>query len=128
MGTELTIEEGLGITAVFGVTEQFEGGPGVIHGGVLSAAFDEAMGSTSIHLHTPVVTAHLEVDFVQPILLGSRLHVRARIVGSVGRKLYTSAEAFVDESESVVATSRALFLTIDPKEHFKDSAALSSRL
>ncbi len=127
MGTELVLEEGLGITAVFDVTEQFEGGPGVIHGGVLSAAFDEAMGSTSIHLHTPVVTAHLEVDFAQPILLGSRLEVRARIVGVVGRKLYTTAEAFVDDSGRPVATSRALFLAINPEEHFKDSAALSSR-
>lgn len=128
MGTQIVVDEGLGITGIFDVTEQFEGGPGVIHGGVLSAAFDEAMGSASIHLYAPVVTAHLEIDFARPILLGSRLTIRARIVGMVGRKLYTTAEAFVDEDETVVATSRALFLTIDPREHFKDSAARSSRL
>lgn len=128
MGTEIHIGEGLDIIGVFDVTEQFEGGPGVIHGGVLSAAFDEAMGSVSVHVYAPVVTAHLEVDFIKPILLGSRLEVRARIVGMRGRKLYTEAEAFIDDSDSPVATSRALFLTINPEEHFKDSVALSSRL
>ncbi len=128
MGTKIILEEGLGVTGVFDVTEEFEGGPGVIHGGVLSAAFDEAMGSISSHLNTPVVTAHLEIDYARPILLGSRLEIRARIAGMVGRKLYTTAEAYVDGSGLVVATSRALFLTIDPEEHFKDTAALSSRL
>ncbi len=128
MGTELMIGEGLGLIAVFDVTEEFEGGPGVIHGGVLSAAFDEAMGSTSVHLYTPVVTAHLEVDFAKPILLGSRLEIRARIVGMLGRKLYTDAAAYVDGSEEPVATGRALFLTINPEEHFKASSGLSSRL
>lgn len=128
MATEIYVGEDLDITGVFDVTEQFEGGPGVIHGGVLSAAFDEAMGSVSVHMFVPVVTAHLEVDFAKPILLGSRLEVRARIVGQLGRKLYTSAEAFVDDSDVPVATSRALFLTINPEEHFKDSLAHSSRL
>ena len=128
METQISIGEGLDITAVFEVSEEFEGGPGVIHGGVLSAAFDEAMGSTSVHIYTPVVTAHLEVDFARPILLGSRLVVKAQIEGMRGRKLYTSAEAFVDDGEIPVATSRALFLTIDPEEHFKGSVAKSSRL
>lgn len=129
MGTQIVVGEALDITAMFDVTERFEGGPGVIHGGVLSSAFDEAMGSVSIHLNQPVVTAHLEIDFARPILLGSRLVIQARIVGQLGRKLYTTAEAFIDgDEETVVATSRALFLTINPQEHFKDSAALSSRL
>ena len=72
-------------------------------------------------LGTAVVTGHLQIDFARPIPLGSVLEFRARIDGTVRRKVYTSSEARIvagaAASDAVVATSRGLFLTIKP-EHF----------
>ena len=48
-------------------------------------------------LRRPVVTGHLQIDFAAPIPLGSVLELRARIDGTVRRKVYTSAEARIVE-------------------------------
>lgn len=113
---------GLEVTGRLEVAKKYQGGPGVIHGGILSTAFDEAQGMACMALGSPVVTGHLEIDFARPIPLGSVLEFRARIDGVVRRKVYTSAEAVIVEGptadpDTVVGTSRGLFLTIT-SEHF----------
>ena len=105
---------GLEVTGRLEVAKKYQGGPGVIHGGILSTAFDEAQGMACMALGSPVVTGHLEIDFARPIPLGSVLEFRARIDGVVRRKVYTSAEAVIVEGptadpDTVVGTSRGLF-------------------
>ena len=39
--------EGLGISAEFEVTDHHQGAPGIAHGGLLAAAFDEALGRST---------------------------------------------------------------------------------
>lgn len=114
--------EGLEVWGRLDVAKRYQGGPGVIHGGILSTAFDEAQGMACLALGHRVVTGHLEIDFAKPIPLGSVLEMRARVDGTVRRKVYTSAEAVIVEGptadpDTVVGTSRALFLTITD-EHF----------
>ncbi|MCQ4124949.1 PaaI family thioesterase [Rhodococcus erythropolis] len=114
--------DGLEVTGRLEVAKKYQGGPGVIHGGILSTAFDEAQGMACMALGSPVVTGHLEIDFARPIPLGSVLEFRARIDGVVRRKVYTSAEAVIvvgptADPDTVVGTSRGLFLTIT-SEHF----------
>ncbi|MFE3292842.1 PaaI family thioesterase [Rhodococcus sp. NPDC059234] len=125
MAMVFVAEEGIEVSGRLTVVNRYQGGPGVIHGGILSTAFDEVQGMACMLLGGPVVTGHLEIDFARPIPLGSVLEFRARIDGMVRRKVYTSSEARVVEgpaaSDEVVATSRGLFLTIDP-EHFTPMA------
>ena len=52
--------EGLEITAEFTVTENHQGAPGLAHGGLLSLAFDEALGKLMWLLRAPAVTGRLE--------------------------------------------------------------------
>lgn len=123
MAMSFTAGEGLEVTGRLEVAKKYQGGPGVIHGGILSTAFDEVQGMACFVLGRPVVTGHLEIDFAKPIPLGSVLEFRARIEGTVRRKVYTTAEAFIVEGpgadlDTVVGTSRGLFLTISP-EHFE---------
>ncbi|MFC4603750.1 PaaI family thioesterase [Rhodococcus kronopolitis] len=117
--------EGLEVSGRLTVAPRYQGGPGVIHGGILSVAFDEVQGMACMVLGGPVVTGHLEIDFARPVPLGSVLEFRARIEGMVRRKVYTSAEARIVEGaaagDAVVATSRGLFLTITA-EHFTPMA------
>lgn len=84
----VTAGEGATSTATMSVPQWMEGGPGVIHGGLLSAAFDEVMGTTALLIGVPVVTGHLEIDFAKPIPIGSSLWFTGEVLGRVGRKIY----------------------------------------
>jgi acyl-coenzyme A thioesterase PaaI-like protein len=117
--------EGATLTARMQVAPRFEGGPGVIHGGILSTAFDEALGLTHWIVGMIAVTVHLEVDFAKPIPLGSELRIEATAHGTVRRKLYTSGVAYLGDDTEPVGSSHAIYFSINPLEHFKESFAES---
>ena len=48
--------ENLDLTGKFTVTENHQGAPGLAHGGLLSLAFDEALGKLMWLIRTPAVT------------------------------------------------------------------------
>ncbi len=109
---------GVSVTAQFEVTEAHQGAPGLIHGGLLAAAFDEVMGSVTWLLRVPAVTGRLETDFVKPVPVGRVVHLRAWCVGQSGRKFYHRAEARLDGPEGqLVARAAALFVAVK-LEHF----------
>jgi acyl-coenzyme A thioesterase PaaI-like protein len=110
--------EGLTLTGRFTVTEHHQGAPGLAHGGLLTAAFDDALGSLNWLLTAPAVTARLEVDFRRPVPVGSTLHIEARVVGIKGRKVFSRAVGRLDDPEGPVAlTAAAMFIQV-PLEHF----------
>ena len=85
------VGNGMDITAEFVVSENHQGAPGLAHGGLLSLAFDEALGKLMWLLRAPAVTARLETDFIKPVPMGSKLFITAEITGQVNRKVYCSA-------------------------------------
>ena len=112
--------EGLTVDAQMPVLDWMQGGPGVIHGGVLSAAFDEVMGTSPLLVGRPVVTAHLEIDYAKPIPLGSTLYFHARILGRQRRKIYIEAFAHLGDPQERVAGAHSVFVIIDVEAHFAD--------
>jgi acyl-coenzyme A thioesterase PaaI-like protein len=110
----------LSVHAVFDVTDVHQGAPGLAHGGLLSTAFDEALGALNWLLLVPAVTARLEVDFRRPVPVGSVLHIDARLTGILGRKVYTQAVGRLGEDGPVALTASALFLQV-PLEHFLEN-------
>ena len=117
-----TAGDSLDITAVFTVTENHQGAPGLAHGGLLSLAFDEAHGKLMWLLRSPAVTAHLETDFLLPVPIGSRLYIKAQIIGQKGRKVFTYAEGHLNSVEGPLAvTSSSLFIIV-PMSHFLENA------
>lgn len=110
----------LSVHATFEVTEQHQGAPGLAHGGLLSTAFDEALGALNWLLMAPAVTARLETDFRRPVPVGSVLHIDAWIVGQAGRKVYTRAVGRLGEDGPEALTASALFLQV-PLQHFVDN-------
>lgn len=108
----------LGLTAKFTVTENHQGAPGLAHGGLLSLAFDEALGKLMWLIRTPAVTGRLETDFLLPVPMGRTLYIDARITGQAGRKIYTQAEGRLDSTSGEIAVrASALFIAV-PMEHF----------
>ncbi|MGL4306757.1 MAG: PaaI family thioesterase [Mycobacteriaceae bacterium] len=122
LGTKFYAGEGISVRADFDVHDRFEGGPGVIHGGILSCAFDEVQGMLGLIAQIPMVTAHLEIDYSAPIPIGSSLEFRSVMEGVVDRKVYTRAEAYHRGTDRLVASSRALFIRIVPEAHFANAA------
>ncbi|UVF79417.1 PaaI family thioesterase [Gordonia mangrovi] len=114
------------VTAAMDVPARFEGGPGVIHGGVLSTAFDDVMGMVPLLIGPAAVTAHLEVDYQRPIPIGSRLHFTATLLGRQRRKVYAEAVAHLGDPDQPVATAHAILVTINAREHFADHLSNSA--
>jgi acyl-coenzyme A thioesterase PaaI-like protein len=116
------VGEGLTITAQFTVTENHQGAPGLAHGGLLSLAFDEALGKLMWLLRAPAVTARLETDFLAPVPIGSVLYITAEIVGQQGRKVYSVAEGRLNGPDGPIATRAASLFIIVPMKHFLENA------
>ena len=114
--------EGLDISAEFTVTENHQGAPGLAHGGLLSLAFDEALGKLMWLIRSPAVTARLETDFLKPVPMGTTLHITARITGQVNRKVYTAAEGRLGGPDGEIAVKAAALFVIVPMSHFLENA------
>lgn len=106
-------DDGLSVRSRFDVAPDHQGAPGILHGGLLTAAFDEAMGSAHSMFALPAVTARLETDFRAPVPVERTVWLRSRVDALVGRKILVSSAAYLDELDgTVVGTARALFLTV----------------
>ncbi|OEU86434.1 thioesterase [Streptomyces abyssalis] len=117
---EVRAGEGVDVTAEFTVRPVHQGAPGLAHGGVLSTALDETMGSLGWLMHMIVVTGHLETDFVRPVPVGTVLHLSAAVTAVDGRKVFTRATGRIGGPEGPVAVrAEALFIKVDV-EHFTD--------
>ena len=116
------VGEGANLTAEFTVTHDHQGAPGLAHGGLLSLAFDEALGKLMWLIRSPAVTARLETDFLKPVPMGSTLHITAEISGQVGRKVYTRAEGRLDSPNGPLAVKAAALFVVVPMSHFLENA------
>ena len=88
------------------------------HGGLLSLAFDEAIGKLMWLLRAPAVTGKLVTDFIKPVPVGSKLFIKAEIVGQQGRKVYGIAEGRLNGPEGELALKSQAIYIIVPVEHF----------
>ena len=116
------VGEGLSISAQFTVTENHQGAPGLAHGGLLSLAFDEALGKLMWLLRAPAVTARLETDFLLPVPIGTTLYMSAHITGQQGRKVYSVAEGRINSVDGPLAVRAASLFIIVPMKHFLENA------
>ena len=123
-GLHLVAHAGAGadLTAEFTVTENHQGAPGLAHGGLLSLAFDEALGKLMWLIRAPAVTARLETDFLKPVPMGTTIHITARITGQVNRKVYTAAEGRLGGADGEIAVKAAALFVVVPVSHFLENA------
>ncbi|AFR47510.1 thioesterase superfamily protein [Gordonia sp. KTR9] len=119
--------DGFSVDAQMPIDQWMEGGPGVIHGGILSTALDDVMGMLPRLLGPPGVTVHLQVDFLQPVPVGKTLHIHASVLGKQRRKIYTEATAHLGDPARPVARGNGVFVTINAREHFADHVENSAK-
>jgi acyl-coenzyme A thioesterase PaaI-like protein len=90
----------------------YEGPPGCVHGGYVSAVFDELLGATQTLSGTAGMTARLIVNYRRPTPLHKDLVMEGRMVRVDGRKVFVEATCSADGE--VTAEAEGLFVTIDP--------------
>ncbi|HEY0416829.1 MAG TPA: PaaI family thioesterase [Gaiellaceae bacterium] len=109
-------EEGLTEYAAYVVLdERHQGGPGLVHGGVVSAALDEAAGLLATWYAFPTVTARIFVRYRRPVPINTELLLTARLVDARGRRLHVDAQ--LTDGDETLAECRAALLHV-PLEHF----------
>jgi acyl-coenzyme A thioesterase PaaI-like protein len=101
--------------ASFSFDERHQGGPGIVHGGLVSAALDEASGLLATWYRFPAVTARIFVRYRRPVPINAKLALAARVVGESGRRIHVDADLRLEEE--ILAEARGAFLHV-PLEHF----------
>ncbi len=94
---------------------QHQGAPGIVHGGIVGAALDEACGLLATWYRFPTVTARIAVRFRQPVPINQKLQATAAVRTSRGRRIEVTAE--LRDGREVLAEADATFLHV-PLEHF----------
>jgi acyl-coenzyme A thioesterase PaaI-like protein len=112
----LPTEEGIQrYEAGFSFAERHQAAPGIVHGGLVGAALDEACGLLATWHRFPTVTARIFVRFRRPVLIHKALTVAAWVTDSRGRRIRIDGE--LRDGEEILAEARAAFLHV-PLEHF----------
>lgn len=89
----------------------YEGGPGLVHGGILALLLDHAMGHAAVTEQLGAMTTELTLRYRRPTPLGRPLRVRANLNRMSGRLLTLTGDITVDDVVTVQATAKFLQLT-----------------
>jgi uncharacterized protein (TIGR00369 family) len=98
------------VTARYTPPDDYEGYPGVLHGGIIAALLDE-VGSRAGMIGSPdhfMVTAKLDVKYRRPTPTGQPLELYGRLLKRSGRRAV--AEAEVRLPDGTVTATAALML------------------
>ncbi|MBN2512682.1 MAG: PaaI family thioesterase [Sedimentisphaerales bacterium] len=96
-----------GVSASFVCNENFEGYPGILHGGVISMILDSAMGNCMFSHGRATVTVEMNTKFRHPVVTGRKAIVTAHIV-RVSHPLYI-LEARITQDAEIKAASTGKF-------------------
>lgn len=95
-------------------TEDHVGFPGYVHGGLVGAVLDDAMGRCTAMLHRWVMTARQQLRFRNGGPIGTPLRVEARMTRIQRRVITAQGTVYLPDGD-VVAESEATFLPVpDP--------------
>ena len=97
----------------FGLHHQ--GGPGIVHGGIVGAALDEACGLLATWHRFPAVTARIAIRYRRPVPINRPLRISSRVTADRGRRIEIAAE--LRDGDELLAEADGAFLHV-PLEHF----------
>jgi acyl-CoA thioesterase FadM len=86
-----------------------------VHGGLVSAALDEACGLLATWYRFPSVTARIFARYRRPVPINRELLVRAWVTDTRGRRTHVEAELLL--GDETLAEARCAFLNVS-LEHF----------
>ena len=116
---EFTREYGEGTLELRGIcSPEYEGGPGVAHGGWTAALLDELLG-TCVNAGSPIaVTGTLTIVYVRPLPVGRQLVCRAWVQARENRKIQARGEVRLASSDALLTEATGTFVTV-PTDHYQ---------
>lgn len=100
----------------FSLGEEYSGGPGIVHGGIIAVLLDEAMGKVGRFRGVRAVTAELKIEYLRPVPVGQEILVEAREVEMNGRNMFREGE--IRSARGVVlarGTGRFVDISMPPR-------------
>jgi acyl-coenzyme A thioesterase PaaI-like protein len=95
--------------------ERHQAAPGIVHGGLVAAALDEACGLLATWHSFPTVTTRIFVRYRRPVAINTEVLVRATVDSAHGRRL--RIRGVLLDGDDILAEAKAAFLHV-PLEHF----------
>jgi len=117
-GMQLTFEQDnlqRRIVGRFVMGERYQGGGGMLHGGIIAVLLDEAMGKVCRFREARAVTAEMTIDYLKPIRVDQEIVVEAFETAARGRNLFHMGE-IRDAAGQVLARGRARFVVISESQ------------
>lgn len=103
--------EGDLVVAEFLPHEQFQGFPGVVHGGILASLLDETLSRTALLYEQWVMTGRLEIRYRRPARVGQLLCITGEVEQQRARMVIArGAITLAVDSTVVIAEGRGTFL------------------
>ncbi|MCX7887767.1 MAG: hypothetical protein N3B01_11025 [Verrucomicrobiae bacterium] len=126
--------DGNEVRAEFRPDDRHEGYRGIVHGGVLASALDEAMFWAAAYVQRRFyVSVQLDVRFHKKVVVGMRYLVLARVVECERRVCHAAAELHGVEREVCVSATGRFFpirreqVPLQHEDFYPDPRALSPR-
>jgi acyl-coenzyme A thioesterase PaaI-like protein len=101
--------------ATFSFAAHHQAAPGLVHGGLVAAALDEACGLLATWYRFPSVTARFEIRFLEPVHINRTLTISARLQEDRGRRLEIGGE--LKDGNDLLAIAKGSFVHVS-LEHF----------
>ena len=112
-GLKLHMErDGHRVVSKFTALEEYQGFPGYLHGGVITALLDEVMSRVSMITHNRwSMTAGIDVHFRKPVFIGQEVTAVAEHLETSRRMVTAKAELLLpDGNVAARATGRFFFV------------------
>jgi len=105
----------------------YEGGPGVAHGGWIAGVLDEITGHVTLLDGTFAVTGEMTVRYLKPVPIERDLTAKAWIVGSEGSRIFVRARLCLASSGAELAHADAVMVARDPEHYARHRAWLAAQ-
>ncbi|XP_066464919.1 acyl-coenzyme A thioesterase THEM4-like isoform X2 [Eleutherodactylus coqui] len=102
------------IVCIFQPGPYLEGPPGFTHGGCIATILDITLGTSAVCLCGPVLTANLNVDLRNPILLGHTVIVDCHVERVEGRKVHARGQIRSHDDRILHAEATGLLIKFNP--------------
>ncbi|HVA94095.1 MAG TPA: PaaI family thioesterase [Candidatus Dormibacteraeota bacterium] len=100
------------IVGRFCLGEEYQGGSGFLHGGIIALLLDEVMSKASRFTGEHAVTADLRVQYKRPIRVNTEIIVEGFVARRDGRQLYHEGE-IRNAAGDLLARGEGRFVVID---------------
>jgi uncharacterized protein (TIGR00369 family) len=104
------------IVGRFRLGEEYQGGSGFLHGGIIALLLDEAMGKAARFHDAHAVTAELRVEYKKPIRANTDIVVEGFVTRRDGRQLYHEGE-IRNEAGDLLARGEGRFVIVDREKY-----------